>query len=71
MTSEGYLTMVVRLRAGPLRTLIRSPGWYIFIFYKRPRGEGHAVAQLVEALRYKPEGCGFDFPWCYCNFSLI
>jgi hypothetical protein len=20
----------------------------------------HAVAQLVEALRYKPEGCGFD-----------
>jgi hypothetical protein len=21
-----------------------------------------AVAQLVEALRYKPEGCGFDFP---------
>jgi hypothetical protein len=22
--------------------------------------EGHAVAQLVEALRYKPEGRGFD-----------
>jgi hypothetical protein len=22
---------------------------------------GHAVAQLVEALRYKPEGRGFDF----------
>jgi hypothetical protein len=22
---------------------------------------GHAVAQLVEALRYKPEGSGFDF----------
>jgi hypothetical protein len=21
---------------------------------------GHAVAQLVEALLYKPEGCGFD-----------
>jgi hypothetical protein len=21
---------------------------------------GHAVAHLVEALRYKPEGCGFD-----------
>jgi hypothetical protein len=26
---------------------------------------GHAVAQLVEALRYKPEGCGFDSRWCY------
>ena len=22
-----------------------------------------AVAQLVEALRYKPEGCGFHFRW--------
>jgi len=22
------------------------------------------VAQLVEALRYKPEGRGFDFRWC-------
>ena len=21
---------------------------------------GHVVAQLLEALRYKPEGCGFD-----------
>jgi hypothetical protein len=28
------------------------------------------VAQLVEALRYKPEGCGFDFRWCHWNFSL-
>jgi len=34
------------------------------------RGEGHAVGELVEALRYKPEGRGFDFRWCYCNFSL-
>jgi hypothetical protein len=22
------------------------------------------VAQLVEALRYKSEGCGFDSQWC-------
>jgi hypothetical protein len=26
-------------------------------------GWGHAVAQLVEALRYKPEGRGFDYRW--------
>jgi len=26
--------------------------------------------QLVEALRYKPEGHGFDSRWCHCNFSL-
>jgi hypothetical protein len=27
------------------------------------------VAQLFEALRYKPEGRGFDSPWCHWNFS--
>jgi hypothetical protein len=31
---------------------------------------GHALAQLVEALRYKPERRGFDFRWCHWNFSL-
>jgi hypothetical protein len=31
---------------------------------------GHAVAQLVEALRYKPEGFGLDSRWCHWNFSL-
>ena len=25
----------------------------------------HAEAQLVETLRYKPEGRGFDSPWCH------
>jgi len=31
---------------------------------------GHAVAQLVEPLCYKPEGRGFDSRWCHWNFSL-
>jgi len=31
---------------------------------------GYVVAQLVEALRYKPEGRGFDSRWCHWNFSL-
>jgi hypothetical protein len=30
----------------------------------------YAVAQLIEALRYKPEGRGFDSRWCYWIFSL-
>jgi hypothetical protein len=34
-----------------------------------PRKVGFVVAQLVEALCYKLEGCGFDFRWCR-NFSL-
>jgi hypothetical protein len=29
-----------------------------------------AVAQLVEALRYKPEGRAFDSRWCHWNFSF-
>jgi hypothetical protein len=28
------------------------------------------VAQMVETLRYKPEGRGFDSQWCNLNFSL-
>ena len=33
--------------------------------------EGHAVAQLVEALRYKPEGRGFDSPMVSLEFIYI
>ena len=31
---------------------------------------GYAVAQLVEALRYKLERRGLDSRWCHWNFSL-
>jgi hypothetical protein len=31
---------------------------------------GHAVAQLVEAMRYKPKGRGFDSRWCHWKFSF-
>jgi len=43
-------------------------GNLIKIFYCTRRG--HAVAQFVEALRYKPEGRGFDSRWCHWDFSL-
>jgi hypothetical protein len=33
-------------------------------------GGGHAVAQSVEALRYKPEDRTFDSRWCKRNFAL-
>jgi hypothetical protein len=32
---------------------------------------GHAVEQVVEALRYKPEGRGFDSRRDDSNFSLF
>jgi hypothetical protein len=44
---------------------------YIYIFIHTYGGLdiyiyiGHAMAQMVEALRYKPEGRGFDSRWCY------
>ena len=28
------------------------------------------MAQLVEALRYKPEGRGFDSRWGHCGFII-
>ena len=31
---------------------------------------GHTAAQLVEALRYKSEGRGFESRWCHWNFSI-
>jgi len=40
------------------------------ITYSMTQFRGHAVAQLVDALRYKPEVCGFDSRWCNWNFSL-
>jgi hypothetical protein len=30
----------------------------------------YVVAQLVEPLRYQPEGGGFDSRWCHLNFSF-
>jgi hypothetical protein len=30
----------------------------------------YAMALLVEALRYKPEGCGFNSRWRHWDFSL-
>jgi hypothetical protein len=41
-----------------------------FILLCMSQGMGYAVAQLVEALRYKLEGRGFDSRWCHWNFSL-
>ena len=40
------------------------------IWVNYPERNGHAVEQLVKALRYKPEGRGFDSRWCHLNSSL-
>jgi len=40
----------------------------VTIFIKLHFIRGHAVAQLVEALRYTPEGHGLDSRLCHWNF---
>jgi len=48
---------------------------YIQIMYSRDQiqqfgkyPKSYALAQFVKALRYNPEGRGFDFKWCHWNF---
>jgi len=43
---------------------------HILIFLKEEPGKwwGYLVAHLVEALRYKPEGRGFDSQWVSLEF---
>jgi hypothetical protein len=46
--------------------------YYIFLQFIWPNSTvGHAMVQLVKALRYKPEGRGFYSRWCHWNFSFI
>ena len=49
-----------------LRLQVKCPT-FLFDFYPNL---GHAVAQIVEALLYKPEGRGFDSRWCHWNFFI-
>jgi hypothetical protein len=42
----------------------------ILVFSVSPSNGGHAVAQLIEPLRYKPEGRRFNSRWCNWNLSL-
>ena len=46
------------------RSLVALPLFFRYVH----NSQGTAVAQLVEALLYKPEGRGFDFRWCNWNF---
>ena len=31
---------------------------------------GQTVSYLIEALRYNPEGCGFESRWCFLEFFV-
>jgi hypothetical protein len=55
---------VVATYLKPFKMFTKKVNFLFFFVLNR----GHAVAQLVEALCYKPEVREFDSPWCY--FSL-
>ena len=50
--------------------LWRDDCQYALIMLRTNWMRGHAVAQLVEALLYKPEGRGIDSRCCFWNFLL-
>jgi hypothetical protein len=44
----------------------RMKQYFLNLFLVSAKMQGHAVAHLVEALRYKPEGREFDsIRWCH------
>jgi hypothetical protein len=77
-TKTAVLSLTYQL---PLTVLLKALGarrgsWWSmprrvrFTPGKEPITEDHAVAQLVEALRYKPEGRGCDSQWSHWNLSV-
>ena len=59
----------VELQCGTLFSGVPKQGCYMFYLYYMSQPE-HALVQLVEALRYKPEGRKFDSLRIHWNFSL-
>ena len=48
--------------------LLIISAWQLSFYSTTKNYLWHVVAQLVEALRYKSEGRGFDSLWCHWNF---
>jgi len=72
-TCATFLPICKQFRAGEFsetssrvrHTLLRTVNEFLSVF-----SVFHAVSHLVEALRYKPEGCGYDSRWCHSRLSL-
>jgi len=73
-----HITAIFATCTGPLITLHFFPNqvtivyvsiilcYFIYLHFTFGSGGG----RLVEAMRYKPEGRGFDPSWCHWNFLL-
>ena len=49
-------------------TKVAAEPFFLNNFWSATRDECYEVSQLVEALRYKPEGRGFDSRWGRLDF---
>jgi hypothetical protein len=74
-SSYKYVFFDIKLLILPIMIYVLSenmsckcPSRYLNVKYKI--NWVHAIAQLIEVLRYKLEGHGFDSRWCHWNFSL-
>jgi hypothetical protein len=70
-TAESSQPLTSRHNVAPQKSLIFKPKTFSLLNYSLPHEDmGYAMAQLVEALRYKSEGRGFDSRWSHWNFSV-
>lgn len=51
-------------------SLVEEHAVYFEYGGRRPSKTLISMYELVEALWYKLEGCGFGFRWCHRSFSL-
>ena len=58
-------TACFALKTGAIRFF---PSLRCGVFWRVENCQSVGCAQLVEALRYKPEGRRFDSRWCHWNF---
>jgi hypothetical protein len=72
LNAQGWWPLLRPWMTSILETEVPSPRCVVssIIFPSNYLLMGYAVAQLVEALRYKPEGRRFDSRWSHWNFSL-
>ena len=62
-SARSVMDLQLKCKVDARQVLYRSDCWFVVV-------SGHAVAQLVEAMRYKLEGRGFDPRWCHWNLSF-
>jgi len=73
--SQSPVDLISYLQSTVLLEIVVTLNFSVYMLnnktYLDMGGGGQAVAQLVNAMRYKPEGHGFDSRLCHWSFSLI